>query len=61
MLMSLFNSSCCEITFGLGVATVVCDRDKERTTSVDVVDFCDGDVEGGETSMTFSTSDDSDG
>ena len=40
---------------------MVCDRDEEGTTSVGVVVCCDGDEEGGETSITFSTSDESDG
>ena len=58
MLMSLFNSSCFGVTFGLGatwVPAVVCHRDEEGTTSVGVVVCCDGDEEGGETSITFST------
>ena len=64
MLMSLFNSSCFGVTFGLGavwVPAVVCDRDEEGTASVDVVVCCDGEEEGGETSITFSASDESDG
>ena len=40
---------------------VVCDRGEEGTASVGVVVCCDGDEEGGETSITFSTSDESDG
>ena len=40
---------------------MVCHRDEEGTTSVGVVVCCDGDEEGGETSITFSTSDESDG
>ena len=52
MLMSLFNSSCFGGTF---------DRDEEGTASVGVVASCDEDEEGGETSITFPTSDDSDG
>ena len=62
--MSLFNSSCFSVTFGLGAAqvpAVVCDRDKEETASVGVVVCCDGYEEGGKTSITFSTSGESDG
>ena len=62
--MSLFNSSCFGNTFGLGAASVhavVCGRGKEGTTSVGVVVCCDGDEKGGETSVTFSTLDYSDG
>ena len=40
---------------------MVCDRDEEGTTSVGVVVCCDGDEEGGETSITFSTLGESDG
>ena len=40
---------------------MVCGRDKQGTASVVVVACCNGDEEGGETSITFSTSDDSDG
>ena len=40
---------------------MVCDRDEEGTVSVGVVACCDGDEEGGQTSITFSTSDDSSG
>ena len=39
---------------------MVCDRDEEGTASVGVVACCARDEEGGETSITFSTSDDSD-
>ena len=39
---------------------MVCDRDKEGTASVGVLVCSDGDEEGGETSITFSTSDESD-
>ena len=63
MVMSLFNSFCFGVTFGLGAAwvpAVVCDRDEQGTAPVGVVACCDGDEEGGETSVTFSTSDDSD-
>ena len=62
--MSLLNSSCFGVTFGLGAASaqaVVCDGGKEGTASVGVVVCCDGDDKGGETSITFSTLDDSDG
>ena len=34
---------------------MVCHRDEEGTTSVGVVVCCDGDEEGGKTSITFST------
>ena len=40
---------------------MVCHRNEEETASVGVVACSDGDVEGGETSITFSISDDSDG
>ena len=40
---------------------MVCGRDKEETASVGVVVCCDGDEERGETSMTFSTLNKSDG
>ena len=40
---------------------MVCDRDEEGTASVGVMVCCDGDEEGGEISITFSTSDESDG
>ena len=40
---------------------MVCDRDKEGTASIGVLVCCDGDEEGGETSITFSTSDESNG
>ena len=63
MLITLFNSSCFWVTFGLGatlVPAVVCDRDEEGTASVGVVACCDGDKEGGETSITVSILDDSD-
>ena len=39
---------------------MVCDRDEEGTTSVDVMICCGGDDEGGKTSITFSTSDEID-
>ena len=64
ILISLFNSSCFWVTFGLGAArdpAVVCDRDEEETASVGVVVCCDGCEEGGETSITFLTSGESDG
>ena len=40
---------------------VVCNRDEEGSASVGVVVCCDGDEKGGETSITFSTSDEGDG
>ena len=40
---------------------MVCDRDKEGTASIGVLVCCDGDEEGGETSITFSRSDESNG
>ena len=40
---------------------MVCDRDKDGTASIGVLVCCDGDEEGGETSITFSTSDESNG
>ena len=64
MLMSLFNSSCFGVTFGLRAASVhavVCDRGKEGTASVGVVVCCDGNEKEGETSITFSTLDYRDG
>ena len=47
--MSLFNSSCFGVTFGLGAASaqaVVCDEGKKGTASVGVVVSCDGDDKG---------------
>ena len=40
---------------------MVCDRDEEGTASVGVVVSRDGDEEEGDTSIMFSTSDESDG
>ena len=40
---------------------MVCDRDEQGTVSVRVVACCDRHEKGGETSMMFSTSSDSDG
>ena len=40
---------------------MVCDRDEEGTASVGVAAYYDGDEEGGEASIAFLTSDDSDG
>ena len=40
---------------------MVCDRDKKETASVGMVVCCGVDEEGGETSIMFSTSDESDG
>ena len=63
MSMSLFNSSCFGVTFGLRAAlvlAVVSNRYEEGTASVGVVACCDEDEEG-ETAITFPTSDDSDG
>ena len=64
MLISLFNSSSFGVTFVLEAAWVpsmVCDRDEEGTASVGVVVSRDGDEEEGDTSIMFSTSDESDG
>ena len=62
--MSLFNLSCFGVTFGLGAAqvpAVVCHRDEEGTVSVGVVVCYDRGEEGGETSITLSTWNKSDG
>ena len=62
MLMFLFNSSCLGGCFWFKSCFSSHQRDEGGTASVGgVVTCCDRDEEGGETSMTFSTSDDSDG
>ena len=64
MLMTLFKSPCFGVNFGLGavwVPAVVCEGVEEGTASAGVAACYDGDEEEVETSITFSTSGDSDG